>query len=323
MSTWIFLALLLITTVFVVIAPLWNRRADRPLGQGIETDDTAERWREEKDRLVAEQRALDMALASGEIDVAEHARDRAILQHEADRALDRLRKSRGGTTRRRPAVVRPGKRPALGAALAATIVLLTGAMTHYLSQQDLQRNVSPHADGRIPVAAATATGRQAPAERSGAAQPDVGAMVATLEARVNAGAEDVTTPDLLMLGRSYRVMGRKGDAIKTYRRVLSAEPRNLAATMGVGSILLNSSDKAERAEADQLIERALTIKPDFPEALWLKSLALVRDHDIENAMNVLNRLSPMVQNNPPAKTAVEELLSKLERPPSGTPVRAR
>ncbi len=317
MSTWVFLALLLIATVVAVIAPMWNRRADRPLGRGIETDDIAERWCEEKDRLVAEQRALDLALANGEIDEVHHAQERTIIQHEANRALDRLRKARGSSGQPYTAL-RPDKHPAIGGVLAAAIVLMTGAISQFLSLQDLRRDQSPHAEGQVPIAAAAGNG-QAPKNMPATGVPDVSAMVAKLEARVEAGGEGASTPDLLMLGRSYRVMGRNEDAIRTYRRVLKAEPKNLSATMAMGSILLNSPDKAKQAESDQLIDRALSIRPDFPEALWLKSLALVRDHDIEKAKSLLTRLSPMVENNPAAKTAVEGLLAKLEQPLSATP----
>lgn len=320
MSTWIFLVLLLVIVVFVVIVPLWTRRADRPLGRGIETDDIAERWQEEKDRLVAEQRSLDMALAGGEISTQAHEQDRAILQHEANRALDRLREARG-SGKRRPSAARPGIHPINGGVLATAVVLVTCGAAYFLSLQDLRRDVSPHADGRIPMPVATADGKS-PTAKSGDGTPDIAAMVAGLEARVKAGGEEATVRDLLMLGRSYRVMARKEHAIKTYRRVLSAEPNNLAATMAIGSILLNSTDKVERAEADQLIDRALAINPDFPDALWLKSLAFVRDHEIEKAKSILNRLSPMVESNPTAKTAIDNLLSRLEQPRSTTPTRA-
>ena len=321
MTTWMFLLLLLTTVVYVVIAPLWNRRADEPLGRGIETDDIAERWHEEKDRLVAEQRSLDMALAEGEIDKEEHTKERAILQHDANRALDHLRQARRADISK-SAVSLPGTHPKIGTTLAITIVAFTCGIAYVLSLQDLQRDVSPHADGRMPLPATTASA-QNPTVNSKGGPPDIAAMVARLEARVNARGNDVVTPDLLMLGRSYRVMGRKEDAVKTYRRVLSVEPSNLAAAMAVGSILLNSEDKAKRDEADQLIDRALAIRPNFPEALWLRTLAFVRDHKIEKAKRTLNRLTPMVQDNPQAKTAVDNLLSQLDQTLSTAPARAK
>ncbi len=176
-----------------------------------------------------------------------------------------------------------------------------------------------HASGRVPLpqnadaASAPAAGNAASPKRSAkraGALPDIGAMVAGLEARVKDG--DAPVKDLLMLARSYRVLGRSRESIAMYRRVLDKEPENLPALMAAGSLLFEAQDKESRAEADRYIETALRVKPNLPGALWYKSLALLRDHKVREAKAIVMNLAGLVEGNDPAKAAVDRLLATLD-----------
>ncbi len=299
MTSWVLFALLSAITLFVVAGPLWRRRADKALGRGVETDEPTRRWATEKDRLIAEQRALDLTLARGEISEAIHGQERALLQQEATRALDQLRRARTATPTDPGTQRRPRTYPLAAAALAAAVVISSAALTNYLAQQDMRRDVSPHADGGPP------------AGETGADGPDVAAMVAQLESKVTEAGDGATVGDLLMLARSYRVIDRKDEAIALYRRVLAVDARNITAVMALGAMLLNSPQQAERAEAGRQIKTALSLSPGLPEALWLKSLWLMRSHKMAEAKTLLQELLPKVAGDPTARNAVETLLARL------------
>ncbi len=300
MTFWLAALLLCILTGLVVFWPLWSRRADQPLGDGLESDDMAALWQEEKNRLVAQIQALDISLAEDKISTDEHARERAALSAEAEGALAQLRKMRRATSTT-DSGHRPRTYPIVSGALAGLLLLAGGGIMVYVSSDIVRRDVSPHAEGSLPlVGGETASGQGA---------PDVGAMLARLEARVAEG--DASAEDLLMLGRSYRTLGRFDESISLYQRTLEADPDNLEALMLLGAALYRSQDEDERRDAENLFDRVLARQPDLPEALWYKSLLLLRRHEVAEARSMLEHLGTLVEDMPEARLAVRKALAQI------------
>ncbi len=300
MTFWLAALLLCILTAPAVFWPLWSRRADRPLGDGLEADDMAALWEEEKNRLVAQIQGLDVSLAEAKISTEEHAQERAELSAEAESALTQLRKMRRATSVAH-AERRPRTYPIVSGALAGLLLLAGGGIMVYVSSDIVRRDVSPHAEGSLPlVGGETASGQGA---------PDVGAMLARLEARVAEG--DASAEDLLMLGRSYRTLGRFDESISLYQRTLEADPDNLEALVSLGAALYDSQDKDKRSDAEKLFDRVLSRQPELPEALWYKSLLLLRRHEVAEARSMLEYLDVLVEDIPEARLAVRKALAQI------------
>ncbi len=300
MTFWLAALLLCILTGLVVFWPLWSRRADQPLGDGLESDDMAALWQEEKDRVVAQIQALDVSLAEGKISTEEHARERAALSAEAEGALAQVRKMRRATSAT-DSGHRPRTYPIVSGALAGLLLLAGGGIMVYVSGDVVRRYVSPHAERSLPP-----TGDET-ASSPGA--PDVGAMVARLEARVDEGG--ASAEDFLMLARSYRTLGRIDESISLYQRTLDADPDNLEALMSLGAALYGSQNEDERRNAENLFDRVLTRQPDLPEALWYKSLLLLRRHEVTEARSMLEYLDALVVDIPEARLAVRKALAQI------------
>jgi hypothetical protein len=198
--------LLCAAVVALTVSPLFRKGGNEPLGRGLEDDSPIRRWQDEKDRLTAQLRDNDLALAEGRIDEAAHSSIAARLAAEADRALVRLRRAREGLT---PVAAETARRIRLPVTATAAVLVMaaTYGVHAFASLGDIDRTRSPHASGEAPVDAAQG-GAGMPLGADGA--PDIGAMVARLEARVNGG--DYTPEDAAMLMRSYRALGRDADA---------------------------------------------------------------------------------------------------------------
>ena len=149
--------------------------------------------------------------------------------------------------------------------------------------------------------------------------PDIGAMVGRLEEKVKAGGASLD--DVMMLARSYRVLGREDDSLAMYRKARELEPDQPQLDLVLASALLRSDSDADHAEAEQIVEKALAAEPARPEALWLKSIGLIRRHDFEPAKEILGRLQSIVGDNTEARAAVAGLLAELDgvRPPADAP----
>jgi len=322
------IATLLLCCVVLVwtLFPLWVQALDRDPGDGLETDDRISLWREEKDRLVAEMVALDVAITERKIDRESYESERSRVMAEAESAAEELRKARSGAPER---AGHARTYPLLGGALAGAVAMSAIALVVILNGQDLRTDVSPHASGRIPLTAEQMAagmpdgakpdpGVPNPHAALGAkgpplgpdGTPDVGAMVAKLEGKVKAGGAGLE--EVMMLARSYRVLGREEESLAMYRKARDMAPDEPQLGLVLASALLRSDSETDRSEAEKIVDTALAADPAKPEALWLKSLGLIRRHDIEPAKEILGRLQTIVGENSEARAAVSGLLAELD-----------
>lgn len=328
-ATLLLCAVVLAWTLF----PLWVSAFDRDPGDGLEKDDRIAKWSEEKDRLVAEMVALDMAIAERKIDRESYESERARVMAEAESAVEKLRKARTGDPER-TTVARTY--PLVGGALAGVLAIGAIALTVALNGNDLRTDASPHANGQIPLSpeqmaaglpegAKPAPGMPNPHAAAGPGSPpmgadgapDIGAMVAKLEGKVKAGGASLD--EVMMLARSYRVMGREPESLAMYRKASEMAPDEPQLALVLASALLRSDNEGDRTEAERIVDKALDAEPAKPEALWLKSIGLIRRHDIEPAKEILGKLQSIVGENTEARAAVASLLAELDGARAPTP----
>jgi len=306
------------------VYPLLTGGADDLSGDGLDVDSKAAAWKQEKDRLVAEMVALDIALSEHRIDASDHSEQRNRLMSEAEEAAARLSKLR--TVETTSAAPRRNY-PRLGLALALIVIVGGSSLALMLNQNDMRSDVNPHADGSIPLPKTMAGGPQASSPSASQANrgpmfgpdgaPDVGAMVARLESRVNEG--NPTLDDVIMLARSYRVLNREDESLTLYRKAQTMAPDDAGITLVLASALIRSEKDAHRDEGEEMVDTLLASDPKKPEALWLKSIGLVRRHEIDAAKQTLTQLSALAGENSQAKLAVTGLLKELETASASAP----
>jgi len=304
------------------LAPLWVAACDRDPGDGLEKDDRITKWREEKDRLVAEMVSLDLAFTEGKIDQVSYDRERSRVMAEAESAAEQLRKARTGATERKTV---PRTYPLVGGALASIVAIGVITLTVILNGHDLRSDANPHANGSIPLTAEQmASGAPGAAPGEALAKPpvgpdgapDVGAMVAKLETKVKGGGASLD--EVMMLARSYRALGREQESLAMYRKAKEIAPDEPQLNLVLASALLRSDNATDRDEAERIVDKTLAEEPAKPEALWLKSLGLIQRHDIEPAKEILGRLKTIVAANSEASTAVAGLLAELSQADTGS-----
>ena len=105
----------------------------------------------------------------------------------------------------------------------------------------------------------------APAQTEAAAGPDVAAMVAKLEKRLQDQPNDLT--GWLMLGRSYLALNRLDDTVVAFDHAYQLDSKNVEAAMGLGEAMSMRAGGEITPRAAQLFEEALDLAPDNPKAL--------------------------------------------------------
>src|ERR1700730_3089572 len=153
----------------------------------------------------------------------------------------------------------------------------------------------------------------APAPSEAAAGPDVAAMVAKLEKRLQDQPGDLT--GWLMLGRSYLTLNRLDDAVVAYDHAYRLDAKNAEAAMGLGEAMSLGAGGQITPRAAQLFEEALAMAPDNPKALLYGGFAAAMRGDRALARTRWEALKDM---HPPAQI-VQMLAARIAElgPPAG------
>ncbi|PKQ11257.1 MAG: hypothetical protein CVT70_15280 [Alphaproteobacteria bacterium HGW-Alphaproteobacteria-1] len=302
MSVTILSLVLLAGALLACGLPLWRGTA-RPLGRGLEDDAPLHRWESERTRLIGQLQDNDMALAEGRVTPAAHAATATRLGEEAEAVMDRLRAARRAfaPTEHAP----PPGRAGTALALVATAALTVGSA--YLARwQDIDLVGSPHADGRVPIDIAGAM----PADGGlGAGAPDIGAMVAGLEARVAEGG--ASADEIKMLLRSYDTLGRIEEARAVLDAAIERFPNDPEFRLGWLRAAVSVPQPDDGARALALAEGLIAEMPDLLEAHWYRGLYLIEADRTDEARNALMWLAPRLPAESPAHRAVAARLEAL------------
>lgn len=131
---------------------------------------------------------------------------------------------------------------------------------------------------------------------SGAGQePDIGAMVTSLAARLDRQPDDIN--GWKMLGRSHMTLGNFSDAVVAFQKAIELESAENAQTLVDFGVAVAQSDGQQlSARAVSAFENALAIEPTHPEALFYGGIAAFNRGDVTLAADRWERL---LDTNPP------------------------
>lgn len=143
----------------------------------------------------------------------------------------------------------------------------------------------------------------------GVASPE--GMVERLVHRLNDHPDDLS--GWLLLGRSYSQLEEYPLAVRAFDRAdRVAHGRSAPALVGEADALMEIDDSELAGQAGELIERALTVDPSSPQALFFGAAAAMRRGDLPLARA---RFSRLLDLNPPAnvKAILEQEISGIDR----------
>ncbi len=247
--------------------------------------------------------------------VEELIRSGALKGKGAKRARDKIEAQmlaavmaggKGGAAQATADDARPSSRLVLG----ITVFVLAFGVLGYAWLGNLQGlTVGP---GSAPVAQAAAGGAEHPMD-----QAQIEALTQRLAERLKAQPDDAE--GWSMLGRSYAVLGRYGDAAAAFRKLIELRPNDAQAYADAADAVGMANGRKLEGEPEQLIAKALKIDPDNPKALGLAGTVAFDkgDHALaakhwERALKQLEPGSPMAQQ---LTDAVNEARQRVGLPP--------
>ena len=190
------------------------------------------------------------------------------------------------------------------AGIVTSVVLLAAAAGLYPLWSNWNWNAPP------PEAAADAA---AAAEAS----PEVAAMVAKLEQRMQANPDDLK--GWLMLGRSYLTLNRLDDAVLAYDHAEQlGQGKDLEALLGLGESISLRAGGDITPQVAKLFEEAVALAPDNPKALLYGGFAAAVRGDTEVARSRWLAVKAM---NPPQQVAdmIDQRIAELGSSTGGAP----
>jgi len=184
---------------------------------------------------------------------------------------------------------RPARRTALG--LLVLVPLASLALYAYLGRPSLlEARVNQHPD---------------PATLE--------AVVERLAERLHDNPQDID--GWRLLARSYLALGRNGDAVATLEQVHESYGDNADILVDLAQTLAAVNGSRFAGRPALLLERALALNPQHPEALWLAGTAAMETGERDRAVGYWQTLIPLLDS---AETA-EQVRSLVGRVQNETP----
>ncbi len=150
----------------------------------------------------------------------------------------------------------------------------------------------------------------AEAMQSANTAPSVLDMVARLEQRLESEPNDAD--GWAMLGRSYVVLGRYGEAVDAYAKAREHKPDDLELTIAYAEALALTDPNAIKGEAGQLFEQVLVQNPEHQKGLYYGGVAAWERGDLALAAS---RWEQLLRFAPPeeVRTILEIRIAEAHR----------
>jgi cytochrome c-type biogenesis protein CcmH len=153
----------------------------------------------------------------------------------------------------------------------------------------------------------TQTGQADPAMPSPEA---VNKMVAGLAKKL--ASEPNNIEGWLMLGRSYKVLGRYPDAVAAFAHAYQLVGDKAEVILPYAEVLALANDNNWAGKPDELVKKALKIEPDNLAGLWFAAMASAQQGDKKTAIGFLRKLEAVLPPESTDKQQIHELIANTE-----------
>jgi cytochrome c-type biogenesis protein CcmH len=152
-----------------------------------------------------------------------------------------------------------------------------------------------------------------PAEQTAQGQdklPSVEEMVAGLAARMVQNPEQVE--GWLLLGRSHVALQRYDEAVQAYARAFALQPENATVMTRYAEALALANDNILAGRPAELIQQALDLEPQNPDALWLSAMSHAQRGQYPDAIVQLRSLLQSLAADSPDAQMVQNQIAELQ-----------
>jgi cytochrome c-type biogenesis protein CcmH len=136
-------------------------------------------------------------------------------------------------------------------------------------------------------------------------------MVAKLADRLKANPDDMQ--GWIMLARSYKAMGRYGEAAAAYGMAEKVVSQDAGLLADYAETLAMGSQNRMQGKPKELIDKALKLDPENPQALLLAGVAAMQSGNRAETVRHWEKLLPMVEPGSEMETMLKNSIDKLKQ----------
>ncbi len=188
--------------------------------------------------------------------------------------------------------------------LAAAVPIAAGALYIALGTPLALQTAAPSAATQ---AAATQT-------------PDMRVVIERIRERVAQQPEDAEA--WFMLGRAYMNVREFDNAVVAIRRSLEVKPDNIDVMVRLADALAMARGGQMQGEPTDLLNKAIQVAPQHPQALWLLGMAQREQGDLQGAVRSWQTLLSLLGPDPRAQQEVQDLIAQAQAALGATAVSA-
>lgn len=139
----------------------------------------------------------------------------------------------------------------------------------------------------------------------------IAGMVDALKRKLQQNPNDLE--GWLMLGRSYSYMQQYQNAADVFAELNRRQPDDADVMVQYANNLAMARNGQMAGEPSALIEKALTLAPEHPNALWLAGMAKVEQGDYAKAGDYWRKLLTLLPPDSDSVPQVQQMLASLEQ----------
>lgn len=116
-----------------------------------------------------------------------------------------------------------------------------------------------------------------------------------------------------ILGRTYMSMQQYPEAVTAFQRCYDLSPEETSVMLALADALAMINNGNMLGEPEQLVLKALQVKPDEPTGLWLAGLAAEQGGRDREAFDYWTRLLPTLSDDPQSSDELRAMLMQLKQ----------
>lgn len=137
---------------------------------------------------------------------------------------------------------------------------------------------------------------------------EINSLLRSLENRLLEAPDDIQ--GWTIAARTYQQLGRYPESIRAYRRLVELDDQNPDYFAGLADVSALHAEGLLAGAPASYVEKALSLNPQHPQAMWLAGLAAAQGGESQLALDYWHRLMPLLADFPQQQEELRAVIAQ-------------